>query len=119
VLFNVAKGTEGVLTLPEARIRDNFLKPIIELTQNFYDDREKIYREYCIKNEDGTPALKDGTKYEFNKDKVEQIDMELKTLMSEEVEITAPDTIKEILEKTTYSPKLGEADVIDELLASL
>jgi len=118
-LFNVTKGTEGVLTLAESRVRDTFIKPLLEHTQRYLEDKQTIYKEYCLKDEKGEPQLVDGDKYEFPKEKLEEINKELVTLSDEEVELETPENIKEILEKTTYLPKIYEAEIIDELINSL
>ena len=119
VFFNFVKGTEGQLSLSEARARDIFIKPLAELTQSFFEDREKIYKEFCLKNEDGTPALIDGDKYEFSPEDLEQINKELNILANEEVEINTYAISKAILEKSEYKLKVGEADIIDEILAKI
>lgn len=118
VLFKSAKEIEKI-TLAEGRIRDAFIKPLGVTLQAFYDDRNKIYTEYCLKNEDGTPALINGDKYEFPKEKLEEINKELSTLAMEEVEVTFPEGIKEILEKTSYSPQVGEPELLDEILGKI
>lgn len=119
ILFNFSKGTEGALNLSESRIRDKFIKSLSETTQEFYDQRDEIYKHFCIKDEQGNPALKDGNKYEFPKDILDVINVELSTLGDEEVEIDTPEGIKEILEKSEYKPKLLEAEIIDELLTKI
>lgn len=118
-LFSLTKGTEGVLTLPESRIRDAFLKPLLAVTQTYLEDKTKIYMTYCFKNEDGIPKLKDGDKYEFAKDVIEPVNEELATLLDETIELEIPEKLKEILEKSEYKPKVGEAEIIDEILSKL
>ena len=118
-LFNLTKGTEGVLNLSEARARDSFIKPLSDVTQSYYDQREAIYKHFCIKNEEGTPDLKDGNKYQFNPKQLDEINAELKTLGDEEVEVNFtdnPQLIKEILEKSAYTPKLMESEIIDNII---
>lgn len=118
-LFNFTKGTENMLSLKESRERDIFIKPLAEVTQTYYEDRNKIYITFCLKNEDGSPALVEGNKYEFPPEKVDEINAELKTLNEEEVEIKTFAITKEILEKSEYKPKIGETEIIDEILAKL
>ncbi len=124
-LFNLTKGTDGVLTLPEARIRDQFIKQLEDLTNNFYQDREKIYRAYCVNLEDGTPDLKNGNQFQFTLENLPKQESEVKILNDEEVEITVPEPnpifpgLKSILEKSTYLPKVGEAEKIDQIINSL
>lgn len=123
-LFNFTKGTEGLLNLADSRLRDSFLKPLADKTQEFFDDRDKIYQTFCIKNEDSTPDFKDGDKYQFEKSKLSEINKEILTLAEEEVEIKLQDNLpnsklKEILEKSEYKPKALEAEVIDSILNTL
>lgn len=125
LFFNVLKGTEGELSLKESRIRDSFIKPLAEKTDEFIKDRVKIYETFAIKNEDGSVDFlvgedEKGNKtqsFQFPPDKLEEINKELVVLTDEEVEFSIPDGLKDIMEKTTYSPKLGEVEVIDEILA--
>jgi len=65
-LYKVIQGTEGVLTLAEGRKRDTFNKPLLEHTQQFEQDRLKIYEKYANSTKDGKPDLSDGN-YHFNK----------------------------------------------------
>ncbi len=119
-IFNLAKGTEGRISLIEARVRDSFIKPLQELTQTYYDDREKIFKVFCLKKEDGTPDLLEGDKYQFKeKEKIEEMNKELITLSEEEVEFSVPNTIKPILEKSDYMPKIFESEIIDDFFSKL
>lgn len=118
-LFLFTKGTENVLNLADSRLRDTFIKPLFEITKVYIEDRNKIYLEYCLKNEDGSPELLDGDKYQFPNEKLEEINKELEILGNEEVEVGTHEKLKEILEKSEYKPKVGEAEIIDEILAKL
>ena len=110
IFFNYVKGTEGILSLSEARMRDMFLNKLLEPLQTYIQDRDKIYKEFCIKDNEGNPDLLDGTKYQFDKDKIDEINKELIELNDEEIEIEIPSILslsklKEILEKSEYKPK--------------
>lgn len=118
-LILLTKGTEGVLGLPEARIRDAFLKPIWEVYGTFEKDKQAIYTTFCIKDEHGKPVLVGGDKYEFPPEKVEEINNELDTLFNEEVTVESNPLIKALLEKSQYKPKVGQAEIIDEILKVL
>lgn len=123
VIFNFTKGTEGVLNLADSRLRDEFLKDLSDKTQSFYDDRNKIYINFCVKK-DGQPDLLDGDKYQFEKNVLPDLNKELMVLAEEEVVITLPDNfttfkLKEILEKSEYKPKALEAEVIDLFLNTI
>lgn len=118
VFFNALRETEGVLSLSEARKRDPFMKIVGDHLNSFYTDRTKIYETFCDKTEEGKPDIKDG-KYHFAPELLEQINGELVTLADEEVELTIPEGMKDILDKTTYKPKFGEVEIIDEISAKL
>lgn len=120
VLFLTVRGTEGVLNLRESRTRDAFLKPLTEITQTFEAERRVIYEKFCTKKEDGTPDI-DDQKYKFPPEDLAAVNEELKTLYSEEVEVPVlvPSALLAILERSNYQPKIGEAAVIDEVLAAL
>ena len=58
-LYLTVKGTEGQLTLAEARVRDRFIKPVTEALQTFEAERKDIYEKFCNKTEDGKPDTTD------------------------------------------------------------
>ena len=107
--FSALKETDGTLSLKEARIRDQMLKPLLEVAQTYEQDRTKIYQKF------GTHNPENNT-YTFPNEKLEEVNAELKTLNEEEVELPEVTGIKEILEKTEYKPKIGEAESIDAVL---
>mgnify|MGYP006921306309 FL=1 len=105
--------------LPEARIRDAFLKDLLEATNTLIKDRQKIYENFCLKNEDGTNDLEDGNRFKFKAEDISKVNDELVTLYSEEVEITINPKIKEILKETEHKFKTGEVEVYDEIMKLL
>ncbi len=119
VFFNTLKSTEGVLNLTESRIRDTFMKPLFEVTRTFIEDRENIFQNFCVRDEEKKPILLEGKKYQFEPSVTKEVENELNTLNNEEVELKPlySAELKAILEKTTYSPKVGEVEIIDEILA--
>lgn len=118
IFYYALKGTEGQLSLAESRVRDSAMKMIREPAATFEQDRTKIFTTYCDKDEKGKPKIEDG-KYSFDPELLETINGELSTLNNEEVELEIHNDIKEILEKTNYKPKVGEAEVIDEIKSCL
>lgn len=118
VFFLTLKGTEGVLSLKDARVRDSFMKPLIEATQTFESDRRAIYVKFCDKDEEGNPNITND-EFKFKKDVVEEMGKELETLMDEEVVFTIPEGLKEIMDQSAYKPKVGESMIIDEILEKL
>ena len=118
IFYLTLKGTEGELTLSEGRIRDNFMKPLGEAYETFVKERTAIYEEFCDKDKDGKPDIADGN-YHFSKKVTAKVNKELTTLFDEEVELKETKGLKEIVERTQYKPKVGEAEVIDEILAKL
>lgn len=117
-LYQALKGTEGVLSLKEARVRDAFLKPLTEVFGAFEQDRLKIYHQFCNKNDDGTPAIQDN-KFHFKREVVAEMNAELNILNEEEVELDAPENLKDLIEATTYKPKEGESAVLDDIISNL
>ena len=109
-LYLALKETDGVLSLKEARVRDQLLKPLLEVTKTFEEDRTKIYATYG--------ELKDN-QYHFKPEDVETVNKEVTELYAEEVELPDVAGIKAIIENTTYKPKTGEAELIDEVLTKL
>lgn len=121
-LLNYTKGTEGVLNLTDSRIRDNFIRPLTETTQMYFDDREKIYKTFCLKNEDETPNLLAGNKYQFPKEVLEDLNKELEILGNEEADINFTDNplqIKGLLEKSEYKPMLLESEIIYTIINAI
>jgi hypothetical protein len=122
-LFTVFRGTEGELSLQDARIRDAFMKPLGDAVDTMQQERTKIYEAYCKKKEDGTPDTEDGM-YKFDKKDTPKADAELKVLGEEEVEVNlnwgvTPSKLIEIIEKSTYKPKYGDVEIIDSVIAEL
>lgn len=109
---------EAKADLKGARVRDSVISQATPLLKQFYDDRNAIFIEYCEKNEDGTPETKDN-QYTFRNDITPKVEEEVQDLLDEEVDITLPLEIKELILNTTYSPKYGEMELIDEILAKL
>lgn len=115
-LFLLTQGTEGQLTLKEARTRDAFMRPVREVTQTFEADRRVIYEKFCDRNEDGTPDTSND-KYKFKNAIVAELNDEISILASETVAIDTPEGIKEILEKSDYKPRIDETEHIDHILS--
>ena len=107
---------DSKLKLADARVRDRFLKPLTEALESFYKERTAIYENFCFKTEDGKPDIKDN-KYQFDPLKVDEINVELKALHDEEVDLPSDEKVKGILENTDYEPKAGETEIIDILIA--
>lgn len=109
------------ITLADARIRDALAtKVIYDLLHDFEEARKKIYEEFCIKNEDGSPKLVNGN-YQFEIADIKKMTEEVQILEDEEVEIKIdnPVKIKQFLNNTKYEPEVGEAIVIDEIIAQI
>lgn len=115
--FKALMATEH-LTLKESRIRDAFLKDFTDLLQTFENDRKKIYEKFCTKDINGQPQIKDNT-YSFGEADATVLIKEIEELLEEEVEIKSSPEIKKFLEETSYNPKFGEADLIDQLISLL
>lgn len=118
-VFNLVKATDGFLSLQDARVRDTFIKPLADVTQTYFNDREAVYKHFCIKKGDGTPDMAEGNQYQFAPESVESLNKEVKTLGNEEADVDFPEGIKAILEGSAYRAKIGEAEIIDAILAKI
>lgn len=121
LLFKVVKGYKT----PEmalARVRDSFLKELAPQVDQYFKDREEVFKSFSKKKEDGTPDTLevDGVqKYQFPTDKTEEINKELVTLGDETVELKKAPELKNIIEESSYETEVGETIQIDEIIAKL
>lgn len=115
LLVLLVQGTNGILSLKESRIRDTFARKLNEEYAIFVAEREEIYKKFCVKNEKGEPEIKNN-QYSFEPDILEEINKELVDLGEEKVEILPLGPVKMFLELSAYKPKVGEVEIIDELL---
>ncbi len=110
---------ETNLNLVDSRIRDEFHKSLFETTREFEIGQQAIFKEFCIKNKDGEPEMTEKGEYQFNVgEPSESVKKETEILLEEEVELTPknPAKIKEFLDLTEYKPKVGESEIIDEII---
>ncbi len=98
--------TEDVLTFPEARIRDSFLKILVEFIQEYITAKNTLLVKL------GIPIEGEENRYTFTPEYIK----ELEVLNNEEVELSPDPAIKEFLNKTTLKPKVGEADLLDDII---
>lgn len=115
LFFKVVKGYKTP-KMAQARLRDSFLKELSGPTDQFIQDRNAIYINFCDKKEDGSPNIIND-KYKFDPKLLEEINAELKTLGDEEVELTVPGEVKNFIEESSYESEAGETTIIDEILA--
>lgn len=111
--------TETKLNLVDSRVRDEFFKDLLEKTKDFEQARQTIFKEFCIKDEEGIPKLTGKNEFQFEDEKVDELTKEINTLLDEEVEfnIKNPDKIKEFIENTKYEPLTGETKDIDFIIS--
>lgn len=119
-LFLVLKGTENILSLADARIRDKVMKSIGKEYEVFGLEKTEIFKKYCMKNEDDSLDAqtdeKGQTVYHFTNEDGLEVNKEIEILFNEEVEIETTDKLKEFIEKSEYNPKFGQAEIIDDIL---
>lgn len=115
LLFAVLEKTEP--NLVDARIRDNVMRQIKELYPAYNQDRKNILEKFCDKDEEENPIVQDG-KYSYKPEVIGELNKEIEVFGNEEIEISTNDTakIKELIENTTYSPKFGEVEIIDNIM---
>lgn len=115
-LYLLTQGTEGQLTLKEARVRDTFMRPLREVFTTFEADKRVIYEKFCKKNEDGTSDIS-GDTYKFDAAVTGDVAQEMDMLTSETVDLPTPEGLKDILTRSEYKPKVGETEQIDHILS--
>lgn len=122
--MNIKKGTlellfvilrETKLSLSEARVRDAFMKEVMESIKLFQEERKKVIETFCTKDDKGAPLIENNN-YSFSAENFPQAQTELNTLIMEDIELKITPAIKAIVEKTEYLPKVGEAEIIDAIL---
>lgn len=113
------------LSLADSRIRDRSIKALLEQYKTFTEEKGKVLEKFCDKDEEEKPittALENGSvQYTFTGEgALDNVTKEINTLLEEEVDIEGDNTkIKEFIEATNYKPKVGEMELIDEILALL
>ena len=123
MFFKTLRGTEGFLSLADARVRDAFMKPLGVQVDDMVADRKKIYERFSKKNPDGTPNTADGN-FHFEADILEVLNKELEIFANEEVEVefvwgVTGGKLRDIMEKSQYKPMYGEVQEIDEIIKQL
>jgi hypothetical protein len=109
VLQKVLIGTEDKLNFADARIRDKFLKALVEEIQAYYEARNKLLVSIAEPIE--------GEENRFNL--TPKFMEEEKVLNEEEVELPDEPKLREFIELSEYKPKIGEIDLIDSILSKI
>lgn len=109
LLYNVLMGTEGVLGFADSRIRDSFLKVLKEKTVEFQEARNKLLVSLA------KPMPEREGFYSFTPEYL----AELEILNNELMTLPEQPKIKEYVTLSSYRPKVGESEMLDEALASL
>lgn len=119
-LYYLTLSQAKVDSLAEGRFRDSVAKHAFEALKEFELARIKIYEAFCVKDDKGEPKLVDNN-YQFSREEAPKAAAEVKILEDEEVDvpITNAGKVKALIEATKYEPKVGETEVIDELLAQI
>lgn len=110
---------ESELSLAEARFRDSLAKALVDAYNQYLEDRATIFKKFCDKNLDGSPTIVED-QYHFKSEVLDDVNAELIILGDEEITFSSdPEKAKQIIEKTEYKAKTGEALSVDELLNQL
>lgn len=109
LLYAVLMGTEGVLGFADSRIRDAFLKVLKEKTVEYQEARNKLLTTL------GKPIPEKEGFYSYTPEYLKELE-----ILNEEI-MTLPEQpkIKEYVTLSSYRPKVGESEMLDEALASL
>jgi len=115
------------LTTPkfvEARLRDRFLKGLTTEYKTFEVERIKICEAFADKDPKTKKSIMENNHYKFSEKNLEKFKKEYFILIEEEVKLKldageASRLIK-LIESTSYTPKPGEAEMIDtEIIANI
>ena len=130
LLITVLDGTNPRFT--EARLRDRFLKLVLEEYKTSEGERIKICESLCVKDKDKKPVMKkikdnngnEVESYDFTPANLAKFEKELNILQNEEVKLKLegdePKRLIKLIETTKYEPKYGEAEIIDnEIIANI
>lgn len=109
LLYGVLAGTEGVLGFADARVRDSFLKILKDKTLEYQQAKNKLLTSL------GKPIPEKKNFYSFTPEYL----AELEILNNETIELPDQPRIKDFVALSSYCPKIGEAEQLDEALASL
>lgn len=115
IIFKALQETK--LSLADARIRDAFMKPLVEKLKEYEENKTKIFIEYCVKDDDGKPVQEKPNTYKFEgEDTIKKVNEEIETLLNEEVKLELTDKLKDFINQTEYKPLVGEVELLDEAL---
>ena len=108
--------------LKEARIRDKFIKNIVDEYKTKEEDRVKICEALCVKGKDKKPIMKNNN-YQFTPENIPKFQKEFEALLSEKVTLTLlpidAKLILKLIDNTKYEPEIGEVEIIDEQIIPL
>ena len=106
----------------EARLRDKVIKLLLIESTQFDEDRVKICKDLCIKDEKGEPLMK-GNIFDFTPENMTKFQEEFKILSDEEIKLpldgNEQQRLLKLIETTEYLPKVGEVEMIDEILGEI
>ena len=106
----------------EARLRDKVIKLIVVENTQFDEDRVKICKELCIKDDKGEPLTKENH-FDFTPENMTKFQEEFLILSEEEIKLPLDEQeqqrLLKLIETTEYLPKVGEVSLIDEILGEI
>lgn len=109
ILQKVLVGTQEKLDFAESRVRDKFLKSLAPEIQSYYEARNKLLISLAEKIE--------GEENRFNL--TPKFLEEEKILNEETIELPDEPKLKDFIELSDYKPKIGEIDLIDNILSKI
>lgn len=105
--------TYPIKKFADARRRDVFLKKLQDSFKEYNEQIQAIYKEFCIKDENGEPKVED-KKYTFENAILEKLNEEIKVLNEEEINIEGD--VKDLIENSEAELKVGMTDILQEVL---
>lgn len=109
--------SQGKHKLVEARFRDRIAKKVSEEYQTYEEERVKLCINFCTKDKEKQPILKDN-QYQFTDAAMVKFQKEFALLLDEEVKFVLEGDentrLHRLITATDYTPALGEATVIED-----
>jgi hypothetical protein len=107
------------LTLRDSRTRDRAIKTLNASHEEYIGDQKKVIHQFCERGADGEPdvKIKNGqTFYSFSSEDGIEYKKESELLNEEKISFKPSQEVISFIEETNYNPKVGEADIIYEVL---
>lgn len=100
-----------------ARQRDKFSLELTTKYEEWQNDIQKIYKEFCDKDEKGEPIFVNTNHYTFTKEGAkESVDKEYEILAEEKFTLKSEGPIHDFINNSPVELKVGDGDLVAQVL---